>query len=140
MADLLIAAAAFGTLKGKASSRAARMKDHRLFLRFHESARVERVIVGDLGTVAFRRCQLAQMAEVVDRRHGFVSARPTQTSDGACALAQSSAADGQEDRSWIAVEYTHLLPPPCPPGTTGASFDCSMRSRIPQGERQGCGQ
>jgi hypothetical protein len=54
------------------------MKDHRLFLRFHESARVERVIVGDIGSVAFRRCQLAQMAEVVDRRHGFVSARPTQ--------------------------------------------------------------
>jgi hypothetical protein len=78
MADLVIAAAAFGTPKGKAPSRAASMKDHGLFLRFRESARVERVIVGDLGTVAFRRCQLVQMAEVVDRRHGFVSARPTQ--------------------------------------------------------------
>ena len=54
------------------------MKDHRLCLRFHESARVERVVVGPIGSVAFRRCQLAQMAELVGQRHGFVSARPTQ--------------------------------------------------------------
>jgi hypothetical protein len=58
----------------------------------------------------YRQRGLPPLPTCANGRAGWSAPRVRQrgahsTLDGACALAQSSAADGQEDRSWIAVEY-----------------------------------